>query len=194
VFDKHLQELQQAIIGQTTAFAATVADQFDGITSKSEEPLYPRLFSVRPFLHSPNTHLDQMILCLGAFCFFLHALDRSSFRPHSEKLRDAVFDSTAIELLKWFEWMVGKLGAKPALAGGTLSCIDFRNSQYGQAPSLLGASAKDRSSADWLAATAIAEDAGHPKSVLVYIAHTELLQGLADLKLEDRVKALEEHL
>ena len=31
MFDKHLQELQQAIIGQTTAFAARVADQFDGI-------------------------------------------------------------------------------------------------------------------------------------------------------------------
>jgi len=133
-----------------------------------------------------------MILCLGALCFFLHALDRISFRPDSEKLRDAVFDSTAIELSKWLDQMAGKVDAKPAPAAGTLSCIDFRNAQYGQAPSLLGTSEKDRSSADWLAATAIAEDVGHPKSVLVYIAHTELLQGLADLQLDDRVKALEE--
>jgi len=40
----------------------------------------------------------------------------------------------------------------------------------------------------WLAAEVIAEDADHPKSVLLYITHTELLQRLADLKLAEHRK------
>jgi hypothetical protein len=191
VFNKHLQELQNAIVGKTIAFAATVAEQFDDVTSQSEEPLYPRLFSVGP-PRSPKTHLNQMTLALEALCFFVHAMDRISFRPHSEVLRDAVLDPTAIELSNWFEETLGKLDGKSATPGQTLSCIDFRNSQYAQAPSLLGTSANDRNSAAWLAAAAIAEDVGHPRSVFVYIVHTELLRGLVDLNLADRIKTLEE--
>jgi len=191
VFEKHLQELQQAITGQTTTFAATVAKEFDGITSKSELAGYPRIFSVGP-PHSPNTHLNQMILALGALCFFVHALDRTCFRPDSEQLRDAVLDPTAIALSAWFEEIVVKFAEKPARPGETLDFINLRNSQFGQAASLLGTSEKDRNSVVWLAAEVIAEDADHPKSVLLYIAHTELLQRLADLKLAERVKALEE--
>jgi hypothetical protein len=97
--------------------------------------------------------------------------------------------------------MIGKFAetsSKPEMALMTPAKTDMRKlfnlaqSKYAEAPSLLGQSAEDRNSAVWLAACTIAEDVGHPKELaLAYSIKTELIQGLIDMNLTNRLKELE---
>jgi hypothetical protein len=90
--------------------------------------------------------------------------------------------------------MIGAVDAKFAetAEGDTLNHMNLRNSQFSQAASLLGKSAEDRNCAVWLATSTISEDVGHPKQIaLALLIQNRLLQGLINLNLAERVKAME---
>jgi hypothetical protein len=194
------KDLRTWIVGRTITFAATITERFEDSCDQSTQPVYRRLFSIGP-PRATAAHLNQMLLGLGALLFFVHALDRFSFRPDSQALSEAIFDPTTTELLDWFGEMISKyagMGSEPETELVTTAKADMQKlfnlsqSKYAAAPSLLGKSAEDRNSAVWLAACTIAEDVGHPKElVLVYSIKTELMQGLIDMNLVNRLKELE---
>jgi hypothetical protein len=187
-----LKELQVGIVGQTISSAADIAEKFD--KSAAGDASYRLFFSVGP-PKVATTQINQIILSLGVLGFFIHALDRLSFRQNSETLRESIFDCTALELSEWFGQMLAKLDPELASTAkhDTLSHLNLRQLQYSKAPTLLGRSADDKNSAVWLAACTIAEDLNHPKDfVLVMFIKIRLTEGLVELNLENRVKALEE--
>jgi hypothetical protein len=181
------------IVGQTIKFAATVTEAFDDFAGHSEKHSYFRFFSTGP-PKVATTHVDQMVLFAGALSFFIHALDRASFRKQNETLREVIFDTTAIGLSDLYAKMIGKLNAKHTATAkeDLLSHINLRGLQYSEAPSLFGKSAEDRNSAVWLAACTIAEDIDYPKHAFsVLLIQTELMRALVELNIVERVKAIE---
>jgi hypothetical protein len=193
--ERLLHELKLDVIGQVNGFAAAVADHIDDCAARklfglnSETRSYARLFSIGPPKTS-TTHVNQMTLCVGALSFFLHAIDRLSFRPNNEALRGAVLDPTAISLSDLVADMLNKQGM-PITGTKLLRGIQSLSLRYAAAPTLLGASVLDKNSAVWVAAHAIAEDVGYPKQVFALLIHGQLLGGMATLNLANRVKALE---
>jgi len=131
-----------------------------------------------------------MILSTGALSFFLHAIDRLSYRPNSEALREAIYDPIAVTLSETFAEMLNKRKVNTT-GDETLDALQGLNISYAEAPTLAGTSAQDKSSALWLAARAIAEDAGYPKEVFVTLLTTKLMDGLIAIDLANRIKALE---
>jgi hypothetical protein len=193
-FENLLHELKAGVLGQTIAFAAGVADEFDSWVARrlfgwtNDARSYPREFSVgEP--QSSTTHLNQILLSFEALSFYLHAIDRLSFRPNSEKLREAIFDPIAILLSETFTEMLKK--RKISTANNTLDALQGLSLRYAQAASLLGREANDKNSALWFAARAIAEDAGYPDEVVAMLMANELGNGLVALDLANRIKTIE---
>lgn len=194
-FEKLLHELKLNVSGQVHGFAAAVADEIDGFAARklfglnSETPSFARLFSIGPPKTS-TTHVNQMILCIGALSFFWHVIDRLAFRPNNEALRAAVLDPTAISLSELLADRLNKQGL-PIAGTELLRGIQRLSLRYAAAPTLLGTSVQDKNSAVWLAAHAIAEDVGYPKERFALLIHNQLLVGLTALNLANRIKALE---
>ena len=189
-----LKDLQIGIIGQTIGSAADIAEEFDKFATGRAS--YPLLFSNRP-PKVATTHINQIVLSLGVLGFFIHAVDRLSFRQNSENLREAIFDPTAIELSKWFGESLGN--THPELAStakqDALSYLNASGLQYSKASTLLGKIEDDKNSAVWIAACNIASDLNHPnRQLLVLLIKVRLIEGLVELNLANRVKALEAHL
>ena len=96
-FEKLLADLKASVIGRATGFAADVAEEFDRLVAQKlfglsgDTPSYARRFSSGP-PKTPSTHIDQMILFVGALSFLWHAIDRLSYRPNNEELRVAILD------------------------------------------------------------------------------------------------------
>jgi hypothetical protein len=182
-------------MSQVNGFAVDVADKIDGFAARklfglnSETPSYARLFSIGP-PKTPTTHVNQVILCVGALSFFWHVIDRLSFRPNNEALRAAVLDPTAISLSDLLADVLNKQGM-PITGTELLRGIQSLSLRYAAAPTLLGTSVQDKNSVVWLAAHAIAEDSGYPKEAIALLIHGQLLRGLAALSLTHRVNALE---
>jgi hypothetical protein len=182
-------------MGQVNGFAAAVADEMDGFAARklfglnSQTPSYARLFSIGPPKTS-TTHVNQMILCIRALSFFWHVIDRHSFRPNNEALREAVLDPIAISLSELLADMLNKHGM-PITGTELLRGIQSLSLRYAAAPTLLGKSVQDKNSVVWLAANAIAEDIGHPKQAIALLIHGQLLRGLNNLSLANRIRALE---
>jgi hypothetical protein len=194
-FERLLHELKLDVIGQVNGFAVAVADRIDGFAARklfglnNETPSYARLFSIGP-PKAPTTHVNQMVLCVGALSFFWHVIDRLSFRPNNEALRAAVLDPTAISLSDLLADMLNKQGM-PITGTELLRGIQSLSLRYAAAPTLLGTSVQDKNSVVWLAAHAIAEDIGYPKEAIALLIHGQLLRGLAALSLTHRITALE---
>lgn len=168
-FKKLLKELQTEIIAETVKFSGDVKAQY-------------------------YDELNQTVLSLGALGFFVHVLDRISFRRDSDVLREAVFEPTAYELVRLFGNWIGSVDPKLAETAEeeTLNHVNLRGSEYGEADSFLGASGWDTSSAVWLAANTIAADVGCPKQgILVMLIQKRLMQGLIELNLPERVRVIE---
>jgi TPR repeat protein len=173
--EKLRKELQSKIAAESLKFSGDVKSQYEGKIGSDQ--------------------LNQMILNIGALSFFVHALDRFSFRPHSETLRTTIHLDTALALSRLYGKMIGAIN--PKLAGtaeqDTLNNMDLRGSQYAEAPSLVGESGNDRNGAVWLAACAISEDVDHPKNLLlIVLIKNRLMQGLINLNLGQRIEAIEE--
>jgi hypothetical protein len=168
---KLLKELQVDITAEAAKFSGTVQS------------------SITPYYGEPN----QGVLMLGSLGFFLHALDRLSFRPNNEALRETVFDPSVRELSRLFAKMAGALNPKLAATAedDTLNYVERRGSEYWEAAGLLGSGPEDRSSALWLAACTIAADVGNPRQAApVLIIQNGLLRGLSALKFPERVSRL----
>jgi hypothetical protein len=146
-------------------------------------------FNWTPQTHT--THLNQLILCLDGLTLFAHALDRLSFRPDTA----AVLDPTILELANWLEATVSDVTASetPVPADEILQFAKYRALLYAEATSLLGTSAYDKHTVIWLAAENIAKDLDYPMDVLLTkLIQAQLIRGLANLDLANRVKRLEE--
>jgi len=188
-----LEDLQVGIIGQTIGSAADIAEEFDKFATGRAS--YPLLFSNGP-PKVATTHINQIVLSLGVLGFFIHAVDRLSFRQNSENLREAIFDPTAIELSKWFG-ETGNTHPEPAPTAkqDALSYLNASGLKYSKASTLLGKIEDDKNSAVWIAACNIASDLNHPnRQLLVLLIKVRLVEGLVELDLANRVKALEAHL
>jgi hypothetical protein len=194
-FENLLHELRADVLGQMIGFAVDVAEEIDSFAARqifgmsNESPSYPRQFSIGVSKTS-TTHVNQMLLLIGALSFFWHAIDRLSFRPNNETLRAAILDPIAISLSDMLAEVLDKKGMNMT---GTHLLIGMQSMsrRYAGAPTLIGTSLRDKSSAVWLAAHAIAEDVGYPEEVFGGLMHGNLLGGLATLNLERRIEALE---
>ena len=177
---KLLKELRAEIAAETLKFSSDVKSKYD------EQPSE---------IKTEPGELNQMLLNLGALSFFVHALDRLSFRPQSESLRKIIHTDTALELSHLYGKMIGAISVKlaPTAEEFVLNHLDIRGSQFAKAPSLFGDSAHDRTGAVWLAASAISEDVDHPNDlILAMLIKNRLMQGFINLSLPDRVEAIEE--
>ena len=166
---KLVRELRTAIATETVKFSADIKDQYDG-------------------------ELNQSTLTLGALGFFIHLLDRVSVRRDGDALRRVAFMPTAYSLVRRFAKVSRELDARSAKTtkDDALKYVNLRCSEYSGAPSVLGSSAEETTSALWLAASAIAADVGHPRQpMLVLFIQERLLQGIMELKLAQRVEAIE---
>jgi len=188
--DKLLHELTARTLGEVIDFSASVAEEFDSLIARGLFGLdinaqkYPRLFSNGP-PKAPTTGVNQMVLSLGALSFFLHAIDRLSYRQ-----RSAIFDPVAISLAQTFAEMLNTKNVKTT-GNDTLYALQSAYLRYADAPTLLGQSAQDKNSAARLATHAIAKDVGHPGEVFSSLMFGKLLDGIVALDLANRIAALE---
>jgi hypothetical protein len=197
---KLLRELREAIAQEVPRFALDVK----------------QLCSEVPEL----VELNEMLLRLGALAFFLHTVDRLSFRTQNEELHKLAFVNTALVLSRMYGEVISgmnagylrlrqelralgddlpadavpgstELASIPAAEKEMLIYLNLHGSQYGKASKLVG-KAFDRDSAAWLAACAIADEVDHPKEIrLIPVIYARLIKGVINLQLEQRVKAIE---
>jgi hypothetical protein len=166
---KLVRELRTAIAVEAIRFSGDIKDQY-------------------------HDKLNRATLTLGALGFYIHVLDRVSVRRNSDALRAAVCVPAAYPLVRLFAKMSSELdaGAVKTTKDDALNYVNVRCSEYKVAPSVLGSSAEDTTSALWLAASAIAADVGHPRhAMLVLFIQEQLLQGIMVLRLAQRVEAIE---
>jgi hypothetical protein len=166
---KLVRELRTAIAAETVKFSADIKDQYDD-------------------------KLNQATLTLGALGFYIHVLDRVSVRPSSDALREATLVPVAYPLVRRFAKVSRELDARSTKTtkDDALNYLNLRCSEYSAAISVLGSGAWDTTSALWLAASAIAADVGHSSQrMLVLFIQERLLQGIMELKLAQRVEAIE---
>jgi hypothetical protein len=200
-FEKLLHDLKVDVLGRTIGFAADVTDEIDKMQklfevfgSSGKMATYTRQFSNGPPKTS-TTHVNQMLLFVGALSFFWHAIDRLSFRRDNEALRAAILDPIVVSISQMLTEVLNK-GGTNAMANDTLFGVQAMSLRYAGAPTLLGTSVDDHNCARWLAACAIVEDIGvsftaAEKQILVTLMSAKLLKGLVALDLANRIKALE---
>jgi hypothetical protein len=167
---------------------------FEVFGSSGKMATYTRQFSNGPPKTS-TTHVNQMLLFVGALSFFWHAIDRLSFRRDNEALRAAILDPIVVSISQMLTEVLNK-GGTNAMANDTLFGVQAMSLRYAGAPTLLGTSVDDHNCARWLAACAIVEDIGvsftaAEKQILVTLMSAKLLKGLVALDLANRIKALE---
>jgi hypothetical protein len=198
-FEKLVHELKDGVLGQTIGFAATVSEKAEELATKrlffsTERKAYRRLFSIGP-PKSDATLINQMVLFVGSFSFFWHAIDRLSFRTNNDALRAAILDPVAVALSKMLSEVLSNQGTKTT-TGEVLASVQPLSLRYAGAPSLLGTNEKDETCALGLAARAIAGDADLARTeaeryVLTTIVRTQLMESLISLDLTNRIKTLE---
>jgi hypothetical protein len=138
--------------------------------------------------------LNRATLTLGALAFYIHVLDRVSVRRNSDALREAVCVPTAYPLVRLFAKMSSELDADSVKTtkDDALNYVNLRCLEYRGTTSVLGSGAEDKTSALWLAASAIAADVGHPtQAMLVLFIQERLLEGIMKLRLAQRAEAIE---
>jgi hypothetical protein len=138
----------------------------------------------------------QMNIALEACGFFLHAVDRLAYRPGDERLREAVYDTTARQMVRTFSDMIfNAWGASSSLSEieqDNLDLFNTRQLEYGKATRLIGETFNDLKSASWLAAHNIARAAEIAEpNIRVMALHTALLNSLVAMDLANRIKKVE---
>lgn len=139
----------------------------------------------------------QMTIALEACGFFLHAVDRLAYRPGDERLREAVYDITASQMIRAFSDMIFKAWAPSSLTRieqDNLGLFNLRQHDYGNAERLIGEGFNDLKSASWLAAHNIARAAEiAERDIRVMAVHTDLVNSLVVMDLANRIKKVEGH-
>jgi hypothetical protein len=137
----------------------------------------------------------QMTITLEACGFFLHAVDRLAYRPGDERLREAVYDTVASQMVRTFSDMVFKAWAPSSLSEieqDNLDLFNTRQLEYGNATRLIGETFNDLKSASWLAAHNVARAAEIVEpDIRVMAIHTELVNSLVVMDLANRIKKVE---
>lgn len=166
-FAEHIAELTAQIVNATFKFAQDV---------KSAYELIPK----RRLGDKSFGDIDQARLALGAFSFFMHALDRFFIPVDTQIMRDMVFDFI-------FGNVVKPVYAK-TFTGPPAQTEKFVLDQFDR---LTGP--EDRNSAMWRAGQVIcAEDLGRDDRRLLVIIGDHLTRGLEDLALADKIAAMAE--
>ena len=129
---------------------------------------------------------------LGAFSFFVHALDRFFIPMDTQVMRDMVFDFIFGNVVKpvYAKTFTGP----PAQTEKFVSDqFDRLTGQLAEAPAIFGEGPEDRNSAMWRAGRAIcAEDLGRDDRRLLVIVGDHLMRGLEHLALTDKIAAMAE--
>ena len=178
-FAEHIAELAAQIVNATFKFAEDVKSTYEAIPK--------RRFGDKNF-----DLTDQAKLALGAFSFFMHALDRYFVPMDTSIMRDMVFDFI-------FENVVQQVYAR-SFAGPlsqtekfVLHHFDRLTGQLAEASAIFGEDPEHRNSAMWRAARAICEeDLGRNDRRLLVIAGDHFMRGLQGLALEDQITRMAE--
>ena len=136
--------------------------------------------------------IDQARLALGAFSFFMHALDRFFIPMDTQIMRDMVFDFIFGNVVKP---VYAKTFAGPPAQTEkfVLDQFDRLTGQLAEAPAIFGEGPEDRNSAMSRAGQAIcAEDLGRDDRRLLVIIGDHLMRGLEDSALADKIAAMAE--
>jgi hypothetical protein len=137
----------------------------------------------------------QMTIALEACGFFLHSVDRLAYRPGNERLREAVYDTAARQMVRSFSDMIFKAWAPSSISEieqENLHFFNSRQSEYGKATRLIGNTFNDLTSASWLAAHNVARAAEiGERDIRVMALHTELVKSLVAMDLAKRIKKIE---
>ena len=139
-FEKLLHELKVDVLERTIGFAAEVAEKIDSFAAQklfglsSEMPTYACQFSIGT--PKSTTHVNQMLLFVGALSFFWHAIDRLSFHRDNEALRGAILDPIAISLSEMLAEVLNKKGMNTS-GIKTLEGVQDLSLRYAEEPTLL---------------------------------------------------------
>jgi hypothetical protein len=178
-FAEHIADLAAQIVNATFKFAEDVRSTY--------ESLPKRRVADKSF-----DEIDQAKLALGAFSFFMHALDRYFIPMDTQIMRDTVFDFIFGDVVQrvYAKSFTGPLEQTEKFV---LNHFDRLTSQLAQAPAIFGESPEDENSAVWRAGWAICqEDLGRDDRRLQAILGTYLMQGLESLALPEKIAALAE--
>jgi hypothetical protein len=132
-FAEHIAELTAQIVNATFKFAQDVKSAYESI---------PR----RRLGDKNFDEIDQAKLALGAFSFFMHALDRFFIPMDTQIMRDMVFDFIFGNVVKP---VYAKTFTGPAAQTEkfVLDQFDRLTGQLAEAPAIFGEGPEDRNSA-----------------------------------------------
>lgn len=137
----------------------------------------------------------QMAVALEACAFFLQAVDRLAHRAGNERLRKAVFDTTARQMVRTFSDMIFKAWAPSPFSEIEQDILDFFNTrqlQLSKAAHLVSNAFNDLNSASWLAAHNIARAAEiEVPDIRIAMFHMGLLDSLVAMDIANRFKKIE---
>lgn len=178
-FAEHIAELTAQIVNATFKFAQDVKSAYESI---------PR----RRLGDKNFDEIDQAKLALGAFSFFMHALDRFFIPMDTQVMRDMVFDFIFGNVVKPV-YAKTFTGPPAQTEKFVLDQFDRLTGQLAEAPAIFGEGPEDRNSAMWRAGRAIcAEDLGRDDRRLLVIVGDHLMRGLEHLALTDKIAAMAE--
>lgn len=176
-FAEHIAELAAQIVNATFKFSQDVKSAYEAIPKRR---LGDKNFD----------EIDQAKLALGAFSFFMHALDRFFIPMDTQVMRDMVFDfifENAVQPVYAKSFM----GAQVQTEKLVLDHFDRLTWQLADAPTIFGEGPEDSNSAMWRASRAIcAEDLGRDDRRLQVIVGNHLMRALEDLALADKIAAM----
>jgi hypothetical protein len=168
-------------------FSTAVLDEYDNLCDRLKletgEREFPRMAMIET---SPCqvSYLNQMVVVLEGACFYLHYLNRLTFRPGDESLRTAVYDPIAFAIAQLLADMIGALPGDPegtSSRESVLSYITARELDYAKAARFMGDDYADKSTVLGIAPGIIADMLHRPNNEpLQLIISTQLMRGMVD--------------
>jgi hypothetical protein len=139
----------------------------------------------------------QMDVALEFCAFYLHVVNRFSYRQSDERLREQIYDPSVRQMVRTFSDMICARW-KPAdlhlAEQETLEFFNARELEYSRAKQLLSKVFNDLESVTWLAAHNIARAAEIPeRDIRILAINTELVESLILMDLANRIKRIASH-
>jgi hypothetical protein len=169
--EREIKDIQQWVLAQSVAHAAR--------------------FPPEGFFESPL----QMTVALEFCAFYLHAINRLSYRQGDETLREQISDPTVQQMIRTFSDMLyasRKSEELSSIEQQTLKFFNGRELDYSLAKRLVGEKFNDLESVTWLAAHNIARAGQIPeRNMKIMMLHTNLVESLIDMDIANRIKLIE---